>query len=122
MVITTSPLVKTYTLQEFWDLPDPSDHSKLELNKGVLYIGSSTPTRRKSKSVRSKPAELSSTRPAMLFVPKFCPRSRSRSPLCSRDGPFGEIGDPCLRLSPSTAFQERLEDFLSASRHVHRSS
>jgi Uma2 family endonuclease len=38
MVITTSPLVKTYTLQEFWELPEPSDHSKLELIKGVLYM------------------------------------------------------------------------------------
>jgi Uma2 family endonuclease len=38
MVITTSPLVKTYTLQEFWDLPEPTDHMKLELIKGVLYM------------------------------------------------------------------------------------
>src|SRR5262249_43995045 len=38
MVITTSPLVKTYTLKEFWELPEPSDHSKLELIKGVLYM------------------------------------------------------------------------------------
>jgi len=38
MVITTSPFVKTYTLQEFWELPEPSDHSKLELIKGVLYM------------------------------------------------------------------------------------
>src|SRR5678815_2287262 len=38
MVITTSPLVRTYTLQEFWDLPEPADHSKLELIKGVLYM------------------------------------------------------------------------------------
>jgi Uma2 family endonuclease len=38
MEITTSPLVKTYTLQEFWDLPEPADHSKLELIKGVLYL------------------------------------------------------------------------------------
>jgi Uma2 family endonuclease len=38
MVITTSPLVKTYSLQEFWDLPEPADHSKLELIKGVLYM------------------------------------------------------------------------------------
>lgn len=38
MVITTSPLVKTYTLQEFWDLPESSDHSKQELIKGVLYM------------------------------------------------------------------------------------
>lgn len=36
MVISTSPLVKTYTLEEFWDLPEPADHSKLELIKGVL--------------------------------------------------------------------------------------
>src|SRR3989442_1211124 len=38
MVVTTSPLVKTYTLQEFWELPEPGDHSKLELIKGVLYM------------------------------------------------------------------------------------
>src|SRR5213075_443797 len=38
MVISTSPLVKTYTLQEFWDLPEPQDHSKLDLIKGVLYM------------------------------------------------------------------------------------
>src|SRR4030095_3360643 len=38
MVITTSPLVRTYTLQEVWDLPEPADHSKLELIKGVLYM------------------------------------------------------------------------------------
>src|SRR5438093_12761928 len=38
MVVTTSPLVKTYTLQEFWELPEPPDGSKLELIKGVLYM------------------------------------------------------------------------------------
>jgi hypothetical protein len=38
MVITTSPLVETYTLHEFWDLPEPPDRSKLELLKGVLYM------------------------------------------------------------------------------------
>ena len=38
MVVTTSPLVKTYTLQEFWELPEPGDHSKLELIKRVLYM------------------------------------------------------------------------------------
>jgi Uma2 family endonuclease len=38
MVITTSPLAKTYTLQEFWQLPEPPDGSKLELIKGVLYM------------------------------------------------------------------------------------
>jgi len=38
MVVTTSPLVKTYTLQEFWELPELPDGSKLELIKGVLYM------------------------------------------------------------------------------------
>lgn len=36
--VNTSPLVKTYTLKEFWALPDPPDHSKLELIAGVLYM------------------------------------------------------------------------------------
>jgi Uma2 family endonuclease len=36
--LNTSPLVKTYTLEEFWALPDPPDHSKLELIAGVLYL------------------------------------------------------------------------------------
>src|SRR5262249_376905 len=36
--LTTSPLVKTYTLKEFWKLPEPKDGSKLELIAGVLYI------------------------------------------------------------------------------------
>jgi Uma2 family endonuclease len=35
---TTSPLVKTYTLEEFWQLPDPPDRSRLELIAGVLYM------------------------------------------------------------------------------------
>jgi Uma2 family endonuclease len=35
--INTSPLVKTYTLEEFWQLPDPLDGSKLELIAGALY-------------------------------------------------------------------------------------
>jgi Uma2 family endonuclease len=38
MVITTSPLVKTYTLKEFYELPEPGDRSTLELIKGVLYM------------------------------------------------------------------------------------
>ncbi|HKR15219.1 MAG TPA: Uma2 family endonuclease [Pyrinomonadaceae bacterium] len=38
--INTSPLVKTYTLEEFWELPEPSDYSKLELIAGVLYLTS----------------------------------------------------------------------------------
>ncbi|MDQ3796894.1 MAG: Uma2 family endonuclease [Pseudomonadota bacterium] len=36
--INTSPLIKTYTLDEFWRLPDPPDRSKLELIAGVLYM------------------------------------------------------------------------------------
>jgi len=36
--VNTSPLVKTYTLEEFWALPDPPDHSKLELIAGILYM------------------------------------------------------------------------------------
>src|SRR5438128_6316633 len=36
MVVTTSPLVKTYTLQEFWELPEPGDHSKLELINSIF--------------------------------------------------------------------------------------
>lgn len=36
--VSTSPLVKTYTLEEFWELPEPEDHSKLELIAGVLYM------------------------------------------------------------------------------------
>lgn len=36
--VSTSPFVKTYTLEEFWQLPDPPDRSKLELIAGVLYM------------------------------------------------------------------------------------
>jgi Uma2 family endonuclease len=36
--VSTSPLVKTYTLEEFWQLDDPPDRSKLELIAGVLYM------------------------------------------------------------------------------------
>jgi len=36
--LTTSPFVKTYTLEEFWELPEPKDGSKLELIAGVLYM------------------------------------------------------------------------------------
>ncbi len=37
-VLSTSPLVKTYTLEEFWKLPDPKDGTKYELIAGVLYM------------------------------------------------------------------------------------
>jgi Uma2 family endonuclease len=36
--LTTSPLVKTYSLEEFWELPEPKDGGKLELIAGVLYM------------------------------------------------------------------------------------
>jgi Uma2 family endonuclease len=36
--VNTSPLVKTYTLEEFWALPEPPERSKLELIAGVLYM------------------------------------------------------------------------------------
>lgn len=36
--VNTSPLVKTYTLEEFWEIPEPPDRSKLELIAGVLYM------------------------------------------------------------------------------------
>jgi len=37
-MLSTSPLVKTYTLEEFWELPEPTDGTKLELIAGVLYM------------------------------------------------------------------------------------
>jgi Uma2 family endonuclease len=37
-ILSTSPLVKTYTLEEFWKLPEPKNGSKLELIAGVLYM------------------------------------------------------------------------------------
>jgi len=36
--LITSPLLKTYTLEEFWQLSDPPDRSKLELIAGVLFM------------------------------------------------------------------------------------
>lgn len=38
MLVTTSPFVKTYTLDEFWALPEPSNRYKQELIRGVLYM------------------------------------------------------------------------------------
>ena len=37
-VLSTSPLVKTYTLEEFWKLPESKEGSKYELIAGVLYM------------------------------------------------------------------------------------
>jgi Uma2 family endonuclease len=37
-LINSSPLVKTYTLDEFFALPEPKDFSKMELINGVLYM------------------------------------------------------------------------------------
>jgi len=36
--VSTSPLVRKYSLEEFWEIPEPPDHSKLELIAGVLYM------------------------------------------------------------------------------------
>jgi len=36
--LNSSPLVKRYTVEELNSLPDPEDHSKLELIDGVLYM------------------------------------------------------------------------------------
>ncbi len=36
--ISTSPLVKRYTLKEFWELPDPPGGGHYELIGGVLYM------------------------------------------------------------------------------------
>lgn len=36
--VNTSPLVRRYTLEEFWDLPERPDYSKVELIAGVLYL------------------------------------------------------------------------------------
>lgn len=35
-LINSSPLVKTYTLDEFFALPEPKDFSKMELINGVF--------------------------------------------------------------------------------------
>lgn len=37
-LLSTSPLVRTYTLEEFWALPEPKDGTKYELIAGVLYL------------------------------------------------------------------------------------
>jgi Uma2 family endonuclease len=37
-LINSSPLVKTYTLDEFFALPEPKDFSKMELINGVLFM------------------------------------------------------------------------------------
>ncbi|HWQ35359.1 MAG TPA: Uma2 family endonuclease [Blastocatellia bacterium] len=36
--VSTSPLVRKYSLKEFWALPEPQDGTKLELIAGVLYM------------------------------------------------------------------------------------
>ena len=36
--LNSSPLVKRYTVEELNQLPEPEDHSKLELIDGVLYM------------------------------------------------------------------------------------
>ena len=72
--VSTSPLVKTYTLEEFWELPEPPDRSKLELIAGVLYM-TPPPTQSHNNSV-SRVVRLladyltASGDKGMLYVPR----------------------------------------------------
>ena len=72
--VSTSPLVKTYTLDEFWNLSDPPDRSKLELIAGVLYM---TPPPEQThdsvvqRLIRLLTAHLIATNnPGKLYVPR----------------------------------------------------
>jgi Uma2 family endonuclease len=72
--VNTSPLVKTYTLDEFWELPESPDHSKLELIAGVLYM--TPPPGFKHDRAVSNLIDLlsdhikSSGKPGRLYVPR----------------------------------------------------
>ena len=72
--LVTSPLVKTYTLEEFWQLPDPPDRSKLELIAGVLYM--SPPSEETHDDVVARLVEVlrdhltTSKTKGRLFVPR----------------------------------------------------
>ena len=72
--VNTSPLVKTYTLEEFWALPEPPDHSKLELIAGVLYMTPPpgyTHDKAVSRLIRSLSEYLIKTGyPGTLYVPR----------------------------------------------------
>lgn len=72
--VNTSPLVKTYTLDEFWQLPDPPDRSKLELIAGVLYMTpppESPHDRAVSRLIRLLSAHLLATgKKGTLYVPR----------------------------------------------------
>ena len=37
-VVSFSPLLRRYTLQEFWELPDPGDSARYELIGGYLFM------------------------------------------------------------------------------------
>src|SRR5215467_8680424 len=72
--VNTSPLVKTYTLDEFWELPESPDHSKLELIAGVLYM--TPPPGYKHDNAASNLNGLlsehikSSGKPGKLYIPR----------------------------------------------------
>ena len=36
--VSFSPLLRRYTLEEFWELPDPEDRSHYDLIGGQLYM------------------------------------------------------------------------------------
>lgn len=50
--IQSSPFVKTYSLKEFFELPEPKDNSKMELIQGVLYM-SPMPDWRHSETIEN---------------------------------------------------------------------
>src|SRR5437588_4472494 len=37
-VVSFSPLLRRYTLEEFWELPEPEDRAHYELITGVLFL------------------------------------------------------------------------------------
>ena len=72
--VNTSPLVKTYTLNQFWALPEPPDYSKVELIAGVLYLTRRPDTSHSSivsRLVRMLLTRLRQTRDkGILYVPR----------------------------------------------------
>ncbi|MGA9774105.1 MAG: Uma2 family endonuclease [Blastocatellia bacterium] len=72
--VNMSPLVKQYTLDEFWQLPDSPDGSKLELIAGVLYMSpppESTHDNVISRIIRLLTSYLDTTnRKGRLYVPR----------------------------------------------------
>ena len=51
MGINFSPLIRRYTLEEFWELPEREDHAHYNLIAGYLFI---VPPPEPAKSVRDR--------------------------------------------------------------------